>query len=76
MIKNDYKIEIAMSTTISAQVVEQIIRQEVEEQTDRVIENITINYNEGKFAGFHIKFQPEKAVNYISSKEFIEQRWK
>lgn len=76
MIKDDYKIEIAMSTTISAQVVERIIRQEVEEQTDRVIENITINYNEGKFAGFHIKFQPEKAVNYISSKEFIEQRWK
>ena len=76
MIKDQFKIEIAMSTTISAQIVEQIIRQEVQEQTDRVIENITINYNEGKFAGFHIKFQPDKTASYRSSKEFIEQRWK
>lgn len=74
--KDHYKIEIAMSATISAQIIEQIVRREVQEQTDRVIENITINYNEGKFAGYHVTFQPEKTNGYISSKEFIEQRWK
>lgn len=76
MVKDNYKIEIAMSATLSAQIVEEIVRQAVQEQTDRVIENITVNYNEAKFAGFHVTFRPEKTIGYKSSNEFVEQRWR
>jgi len=77
MIKEDqYKIEIAMSATLSAHVVEQIVKQAVQEQTDRVVKHITIAYDELKFAGFHVTFESEKTNDYKSSKEFIEQRWK
>lgn len=76
MIKDHYKIEIAMSATLSSQVVEEIVRRAVEEQTDRKVDKITINYEEAKFAGFHVTFTPEKTTGYKSSKEFVEQRWR
>ncbi len=78
MIKEQYKIEIAMSAMLSPQVVEEIVRREVEEQTGRKVVKITTNYDSNKFEGYHITFAPETADStaYKSSKEFIEQRWK
>lgn len=76
MLKHQYQIEIAMSTTLSAKVVEDIIRKEVEEQTSRKIDKITYNYDGTKFDGYHITFFPEKQSGYKSSKEFIEQKWR
>ncbi len=64
-----------MSAILSSHVVEQIIRREVEEQTGRVVENITVTYDGTKFDGFHVTFKPEHASGYKSSKEFVEQRW-
>lgn len=78
MIKDNYKIEIAMSTMLSAGIVEEIIKREVEEQTGRKIVKIATNYDSNKFEGYHITFAPETADStaYKSSKEFIEQRWR
>jgi hypothetical protein len=78
MIKDQYKIEIAMSAMLSSQVVEEIVRREVEEQTGRKVVKITTNYDSSKFEGYHITFAPETANSpaYKSSKEFIEQRWR
>lgn len=78
MIKDTYKIEIAMSTTISAKVVEDIIKREIEEQTGRTIVKFTYHYDGAKFDGFHITFAPETSSSdsYKSSKTFIEQKWK
>ena len=78
MIKDTYKIEIAMSTTISAKVVEDIIKREIEEQTGRTIVKFNYNYDGSKFDGFHITFAPETSSSaaYKSSKTFIEQKWK
>ena len=75
MIKDHYKIDIAMSATLSAHVVEQIIKQAVEEQTERVVENITVTYDGTKFDGFHVTFRPEHSRGYKSSKEFVEQKY-
>ena len=78
MIKDQYNIEIALSTTLSSKVVEEIICKQVEEQTGRKIVKITTNYDSNKFEGYHITFAPETTASttYKNSKEFLEQRWR
>jgi len=71
-----YKIEIAMSATLSENVVEEIIRKEVEEQTGRSVQKINVNYDGSKFAGYQVTFIPESTPGYKNSKEFVEQRWR
>ena len=76
MLHNHYKIEIAMSATLSEKVVEDIIRKEVEEQTGRKVGKIHVNYDGTKFAGYQVTFVSEKTTGYKSSKEFVEQKWR
>lgn len=78
MIRDNYNIEIAMSTTLNSQVVEEIVRKQVEEQTGRKIVKILTNYDGTKFEGYHITFASESATNYTykSSKGFVEQKWR
>lgn len=78
MIQDQYNIEIAMSTTLNSQVVEEIVRRQVEEQTGRKVVKMLANYDGTKFEGYHITFASEPAPNYTykNSKEFIETKWK
>jgi hypothetical protein len=78
MIKDQINIEIAMSTTLNANVIEEIVRKQVEEQTGRKIVKITTNYDSSMFEGYHITFAPEtpEVTAYKSSKEFIEKQWR
>jgi len=76
MIRDHYKIEIAMSATLNSKIVEDIIRREVEAQTGRKVEKIHVIYDGTKFSGYNIVFTPDAMTSYKSSNEFVEQRWK
>jgi uncharacterized protein (UPF0335 family) len=55
----NYNFELAMSTYVSPTVVEEMIKQIVEDQTGKSIESIQVNYNDTQFNGFDVKFVPE-----------------
>ena len=71
----DYKIDIAMSAIVNEKIVENIVKQSVEERTGHKIKTITPVYDGTKFTGFSITFVPDP-YTYKSSNEFIETRYK
>lgn len=72
----NHNIEIEMSASINEIMVENIIRNAVEEQTGRTVQTITPTYNGTKFTGYSIIFVPDYPYTYKSSKEFVETKWK
>lgn len=71
-----YNFDIAMSATLSAQVVNEIVTQAVENHTGKKVTKIIVNYDGTKFDGYQVFFNPEivkPKSSFKSTKEFIEE---
>jgi hypothetical protein len=55
----NFKIDVSMTASIDAEVAKNIIVAAVERETGKQVTDIEVQIEEGEFAGFHVKFDPE-----------------
>lgn len=68
-----YNFELAMSATISDQVVQEMVASVVEKQTGKKIKSINAIHNDSVFAGYSVIFCADgaKPQSFKPSKDFI-----
>ena len=70
-----HNFELAISTSVNASTVEQIIKDMVEVRTGKKIEHITVRYDGTKFDGYDISFESELAAQ-TKKENKIDKKWK
>lgn len=71
-----HNFELAISTSVSATTVEQIIKDMVESRTGKKVENISVRYDGTTFNGYDISFQNEIAVQAKKENKLFDKSWK
>lgn len=70
-----HNFELAISTSLNANTVEQIIKDMVESRTGKKVEQITVRYDETKFDGYDVYFESEIAEQIKKENKF-DKKWK
>ena len=70
-----HNFELAISTSINANSVEQIIKEMVESRTGKTVEHMSARYDGTKFDGYDISFQSEIAAQVKKENKF-DKKWK
>ena len=70
-----HNFELAISTSLNANTVEQIIKDMVESRTGKKVEQITVRYDGTKFDGYDVYFESEMAAQVKKENKF-DKKWK
>lgn len=71
-----HSFELAISTSINANIVEQIIKDMVESRTGKKIESISVRYDGTKFDGYDVCFESELATQAKKENKLFDKSWK
>lgn len=66
----NHQFELDITTVVSAQNVEAMIKHIVETQTGRKVDTINVRYSDEKFDGYDVRFHPEVSKAHEPTNRF------